>query len=65
MTILANVLPLLSLKEQKQVVIDTHYLNVLEIMNRNEQQLYRDISALTKALEKLVKVLTKLAKEQS
>ena len=33
-------------------------------MNKNEQQLYRDISNLTKALEKLVKVLTKLAKEQ-
>ena len=46
------------------IVIDTHYLNVLEIMNRNEQQMYRDISNLTKALEKLVKVLTKLAKEQ-
>ena len=46
------------------VVIDIHYLNVLEIMNRNEQQMYRDISTLTKALEKLVKVLTKLAKNQ-
>ena len=46
------------------VVTDIHYLNVLEIMNKNEQQLYRDISNLTKALEKLVKVLTKLAKEQ-
>ena len=46
------------------IVIDTHYLNVLEIMNRNEQQMYRDISNLTKALEKLVKVLTKLAKNQ-
>ena len=34
-------------------------------MNRNEQQLYKDISSLTKALEKLVKILTKLAKEQS
>ena len=34
-------------------------------MTRNEQQMYRDISNLTKALEKLVKVLTKLAKEQS
>jgi len=34
-------------------------------MTRNEQQLYRDISSLTKALEKLVKVLTKLAKEQN
>ena len=33
-------------------------------MNKNEQQMYRDIRALTKALEKLVKVLTKLAKEQ-
>ncbi len=44
--------------------IDIHYLNVLEIMNRNEQQMYRDISNLTKALEKLVRVLTKLAKEQ-
>ena len=46
------------------IAIDTHYLNVLEIMNRNEQQMYKDISNLTKALEKLVKVLTKLAKEQ-
>jgi len=34
-------------------------------MNKNEQQMYRDISSLTKALERLVKVLTKLAKEQS
>ena len=32
-------------------------------MNRNEQQLYKDISSLTKALEKLVKVLTQLAKQ--
>ena len=46
------------------VVTDTHYLNVLEIMNRNEQQLYKDISDLTKAVQKLVKLLTKLAKEQ-
>ena len=58
-------LPLLSLKELKLVATDTLYLNVLEIMNRNEQQMYKDISALTKALEKLVKILTKLAKEQS
>jgi len=47
------------------VVTDTHYLNVLEIMNKNEQQLYKDISDLTKAVQKLVKLLTKLAKEQS
>ena len=33
-------------------------------MNRNEQQMYKDISSLTKAVEKLVKILTKLAKEQ-
>ena len=46
------------------VVIDIHYLNVYEIMNRNEQQLYKDISDLTKAVQKLVKLLTKLAKEQ-
>ena len=29
-----------------------------------ERQMYKDISNLTKALEKLVKVLTKLAREQ-
>ena len=46
------------------VVIDIHYLNVLEIMNRNEQQMYKDISSLTKAVEKLVRLLTKLAKDQ-
>ena len=39
-------------------------LNVLEIMNKNEQQMYRDISSLTKALEKLVKVIEQLAKKQ-
>ena len=33
-------------------------------MNRNEQQLYKDISNLTKALTKLVKVIEKLAKQQ-
>jgi len=33
-------------------------------MNKNEQQMYRDISSLTKALERLVKVLEQLAKEQ-
>ena len=32
-------------------------------MTRNEQQLYKDISSLTKALEKLVRVFTKLAKQ--
>ena len=46
------------------IVIDTHYLNVLEIMNRNEQQMYKDISNLTKALTRLVKVIEKLAKQQ-
>ena len=33
-------------------------------MNRNEQQLYRDISNLTKAVQKLVKLMEKIAKEQ-
>ena len=33
-------------------------------MNRNEQQMYRDISELTKALTKLVKVIEKIAKQQ-
>ena len=46
------------------VVIDTHYLNVLEIMNKNEQQLYKDISNLTKAVQKLVKLIEKMAKQQ-
>jgi hypothetical protein len=33
-------------------------------MNKNEQQMYRDISSLTKALERLVKVIEQLAKKQ-
>ena len=33
-------------------------------MNRNQQQMYKDISYLTKALTKLVKVIEKLAKQQ-
>ena len=33
-------------------------------MTRNEQQMYRDISSLTKALERLVKVLEQMAKAQ-
>ena len=33
-------------------------------MTRNEQQMYRDISNLTKALTKLVKILEKMAKQQ-
>jgi len=47
------------------VVTDTHYLNVLEIMNRNEQQMYKDISDLTKAVQKLVKLLEKLIKDNA
>ena len=53
------------LKELKLIVIDTHYSNVLEIMNRNEQELYKDIKRLATAMEKLVKLMTKLMKEQS
>ena len=33
-------------------------------MNRNQQQMYKDISDLPKALTKLVKVIEKLAKQQ-
>ena len=33
-------------------------------MNRNEQQMYRDISDLTKAVQKLVKLIEKMAKQQ-
>ena len=33
-------------------------------MTRNEQQMYKDISELTKALTRLVKILEKLAKDQ-
>jgi hypothetical protein len=58
------VLPLPFLNVQRLVVTDIHYLNVLEIMNRNEQQMYKDISDLTKALTKLVKILEKMAKQQ-
>ena len=45
------------------IVIDTHYLNVLEIMNRNEQELYKDIKRVAIALERLVKLMTKLMKD--
>ena len=34
-------------------------------MTLNEQQLYKDISELTKAVQKLVKLLTKIAKDQN
>jgi ubiquinone biosynthesis protein UbiJ len=34
-------------------------------MNRSEQQMYEDISRLTKAVERLVRLLEKLAKQQS
>ena len=57
-------LPLPFLNVLKLAATDTHYLNVLEIMNRNQQQMYKDISDLTKALTKLVKVIEKLAKQQ-
>ena len=33
-------------------------------MTRNEQQMYKDISDLTKALTRLVKLLEKMAKQQ-
>ena len=33
-------------------------------MNRNQQQLYKDISDLTKAVQKLVKLIEQMAKQQ-
>ena len=45
------------------VVIDIHYLNVLEIMNRNEQEMYHNIKRVAISLEKLVKLMTKMMKE--
>ena len=34
-------------------------------MNRNQQQMYKDISDLTKAVQKLVKLLEKLIKDNA
>ena len=34
-------------------------------MNRNEQQLYKDIKRVAIALEKIVRLMTKLMKEQN
>ena len=34
-------------------------------MNRNEQQLYKDIKRVAIALEKLVKLMTKLMKDEN
>ena len=33
-------------------------------MNKNQQQVYKDISDLTKAVQKLVKLIEKMAKAQ-
>ena len=33
-------------------------------MNKNEQQMYKDISSLTKTVQRLVKLLEKMAKQQ-
>ena len=47
----------------KQIATDIHYLNAYETMNRNQQELYKDIKRVAVALEKLVKLITKMAKE--
>ena len=49
----------------KLVVTDIHYLNVYVIMNRNQQELYKDIKRVAVALEKLVKLMTKLMKDEN
>ena len=51
-----------TLNVQKLIAIDIHYLNVLEIMNK---ELNEDIKRVAIALEKLVKLITKLMKEQN
>ena len=51
------------LNELKQVVTDIHYLKQYEIMNRNEQEMYNNIKRVAIALEKLVKIMTKLVKD--
>ena len=43
----------------KQVVTDIRFLNVYVTMNKNEQQMYQDISAIAKALTKIVKIIEK------
>tara|TARA_B110000977_G_scaffold146364_1_gene185620 strand:+ start:35 stop:220 length:186 start_codon:yes stop_codon:yes gene_type:complete len=52
-------------KELKRVVIDTHYLNVLEIMNRYEQEKANDLKRIAVALEKLTKLLTQVIKDNA
>tara|TARA_R110000744_G_scaffold110398_8_gene208235 strand:- start:570 stop:728 length:159 start_codon:yes stop_codon:yes gene_type:complete len=47
------------LKEQKLTATDIRCLNVYEIMNRNQQQLYTDIKKIAVSLEKIVKILEK------
>ena len=42
------------------IVIDIHYLNVYEIMNK---ELQKDIKRVAIALEKLVKLMTKMMKD--
>ena len=41
----------------------SNYLKQYEIMNRNEQQMYDNIARLTRAMEQLVKIMTKLVRE--
>ena len=42
---------------------DSYYLKQYEIMNRNEQELQKDIKRVAIALEQLVKLMTKIIKE--
>ena len=63
MTISVSVLPLLIFNELKQVHTDTRYLKQYEIMNRNEQELHKDIKRVAIALERLVKLMTKMIRE--
>jgi len=51
------------LKELKRVVIDIRYLKQYEIMNREQWDLHQDVKRLAIAMEKLVKIMTKLVKD--
>ena len=49
------------LNELKQGVTDTRYLNVLEIMNKYEQQQYNYVKSIAKSLERIAIAAEKIA----
>ena len=49
------------LNELKRGVTDTRYLNVLEIMNKYEQQQYNYVKSIAKSLERIAIAAEKIA----